>query len=60
MVGPMIITFDRYTRMDFLHPWLIEPIVLLIPPPFSSVDWLAIWRPFNSNVIVTILVYIYD
>ena len=56
----MIITFDRYTRMDFLHPWLIEPIVLLIPPPFSSVDWLAIWRPFNSNVIVTILVYIYD
>ena len=42
--------YDRYKQVDFLHPWLVEPTVLLIPPPVSTIKLSAIWNPFDFIV----------
>ena len=50
IVGTFFIRYDRFLHVDFLHPFLIEPVVLLMPPPVSSINLMAIWNPFDLDV----------
>ena len=49
-VGPVVQRHDRFLQANFLHPWQIDPVVLLIPMPSWSTDASAILKPFNLNV----------
>ncbi len=47
----MGVIYDRFLRVDFLHPHAQEPVGMLIPAPeisFMNLD--AIWKPFQSHV----------
>lgn len=48
--GPVVLLHHRLQYIDFLLPWMIEPVVLLIPAPVSSTNLAAVWKPFGAYV----------
>lgn len=50
LIGPSAFRYDRFQVMDFLHPWVTEPIQLLIPMPAFVSNSLAFVEPFTFQV----------
>ncbi len=49
-VGPVVIRYDRYQLSNFIHPWVTEPVRLLIPMPVLVSDSSAFFEPLSSTV----------
>jgi len=45
-----MITYKRFQNADFLHSHQIQPVIIVIPVPFSGERISAVWKPFQSTV----------
>ena len=53
VVGPTIYIYDRYKHMDYLPICSADFVSMLIPiPKFTSLNFSAVWKPFQLNVCV--------
>ncbi len=49
-VGSGVIRYDRYKWTDFIHPWVTDPVRLLMPMPVFVSDSSALFKPLSSTV----------
>jgi len=50
IVAPAVFRYSRFQLMDFLHPWVTEPVKLLIPMPIFVANLDALLDPFTFPV----------
>lgn len=52
MVSAAVVRHDRYQHFDYVHPFKVDPVVMVIPRPTSSTiqEYSAVVKPFEFDV----------
>ena len=51
IIGPIVMTPQRFQQMDFPYAFIISQLSLIIPMPGRTLNGIsAVWKPFQTEV----------